>query len=216
MKQANVEVDVNRVPLTSIDGVRDFTSMTGRFYAEYGYDATPLLEWNDRMRTWTSGIRRDFGEKLKHAAVVSEYGYGQFRNPEWKRSETHPLLALCTNDASREVTIDGPQLVSVIKKNGNDATASQNFLDFVNSVQTIVFAGVTTTSCVTSTLTSLLDHMQRKEIGLSHIVVARNGFAGRRSRAGDARRILDQLAEQERVIMVPTLKDIRWVDRSRP
>lgn len=215
MIRPNAEVDIDSVPLVSMDGVQDFTSMSGRFYQEFGTDAIPLIDWANMIRTWIKKVRAEFGQRLRHAAVVSHYTYGQFRNPSWNKADVHPLLGLCTNDSSRAVTIDDPRTVQVIPKNSNDATASQAFLDFVNSISAMVFAGVTTTSCVTATLTSLLDHMGRGAVNLQGIVVARDGFAGRRNRETDARRILDELARHDKVIMVPTLNDIRWVDRSR-
>lgn len=211
MIKDSVEVDITTTPLLSIDGIYDFTHPQGRYPREFGADARPILDWGERCKTWIASSRGQFGNRLRHVAVISHYTPGQFTHEFWPLQEQHPLYDLCCDDDSRILTIDDPKIVEHVEKTENDATTSPKFMDFVKQTRAAVLLAITTTTCVDKTLARLLPQMQKSEVALQTVIMARDGVASRRSRQKDEKRILDELSEDPRLIMVPRLEDIRWV-----
>jgi len=217
MQTQRVRVNIKETPVVSVDGIADFVLKTGAFQREYGSDAEPVAAWGLRAKAWISRLRSEFGGYLRHAAVVSKYRPGQFRDPEWKADEAHALDNLCVDDSGRKVVIDEPRLLTAtMEKNENDATASRAFMEFAERKEQIVLIGATTTSCIAKTFRRLLPQMEAQSIDLQRIIASRDGFASRRSRALDEQRILDELEAHPNIIMVKTLSDICWVLGKKP
>lgn len=216
MEAERVRLKLRETPLVSVDGIADFVLPKGAFYREYGEDAEPIIEWGKRAKQWINRLRGEFGGYLRHAAVVSQYRHGQFRDPAWGETP-HALDNLCVDENGREVIIDTPHLLTcTIPKSENDATTSDGFMDFVDRHEQMAWIGVTTTSCITRTLDSLIPQMEDRRIGLQRIVVSRDGFASRKSRARDEQRILDTMERHQRVIMVRTLAHMCWILGKKP
>lgn len=213
MRLDQVHVNVNTVPIVSVDGIAEFTETTGAFYREYKKDADPLLEWAERSRQYIGKLRRQFGARLRHIAVTSKYRYGQFHEEQgWPPDERHQLDGLCVDDTYRYVSIDRYRPLTVIEKRENDATTSEEFINVVAAEPEIMLVGVTTTSCIEKTVRSLLPKIAAREIALRRMVMAENGFASRGGRADDHRRIVKWLGGLDVVRMTPDLKNIHWTD----
>lgn len=210
MKAEKVQVNVDETRLVSIDGIREFLLTTGSFCREYGKDAEPLIEWGNLSSAWIKELRAQFGRRLRHTAVASKYKFGQFRDPKWPASDRHALDSLCVDDTYRHLVIDDEPLAEMIEKNENDATTSPAFMEMVKRERQIALIGVTTTSCITKTLGSLLPQMERRTVALQRIIAAMDGFASRKSRQSDEKYLLGQLADHPLIIMVPHLQNIQW------
>lgn len=214
MERSPVEINIADTPLVSFDGIAEFTSSTGTFAREYGStDTEPLRLWEARSRQWIQELRSRFAERLRHAAVISKYRFGQFHAEQgWPPDEPHALDGLCVDDTYRRVTIDDPrQLIATIEKNENDATTSSAFMKFIRLQRRAVLIGVTTTSCIAKTVRSLIPEMEAGRSALEEVILARNGVAARKKQAKNARRILDEFSQHTRVRIVRSLNDIHWI-----